>query len=403
MKNKVNSVAILLFTALFFSCGKESREQHENHSGAQVYYTCSMDPQVKEGKPGNCPICKMELTAVRYDANVKNEIALSEQQIKLGNILTRTVTETQNSLEQDYMGILTLDQEKIQTISSVAEGRIEKLYYKTPGEFIKVNTPVYQLYSEELALAKKDFLLAYQQLDLPGDFGKNAQMLLQAARQKLDYYGFSEKQIESLKTSRDVSATSTFYSNRSGYSIEVTATEGSYVMSGDPIIRLADLKNLWIEVQVNVSYAGGLEIGQSAQVIFAELPEKNYKGRISFINPEINPGTRMLMIRVELPNTDLALKPGMQARVKLTRSEIKGMFLPTDAVIREQHANFIWLEKSPGVFEVAKVMTGIESNGQIEVLSELDPAKKIVISGAYALTSEYRFRSGSDPMKGMDM
>jgi Cu(I)/Ag(I) efflux system membrane fusion protein len=296
------------------------------------------------------------------------------------------------------MGILTLDQDKIQTISSVAEGRIEKLYYKTPGEFVRANTPVYQLYSEELAMAKKDFLLAYQQVGLPGDFGKNAQQLLQAARQKLAYYGFSEKQIESLKTSRDVSATSTFYSNKNGYSTDVTATEGSYVMEGDPILSLADLKNLWIEVQVNVSNSAGLEIGQSAGVIFAELPEKNYKGRITFINPEINPGTRMLMIRVELPNADLTLKPGMQARVKLTRSEIKGIFLPGDAVIREQHANFIWLEKSPGVFEVARVETGSETKGQIEILSDLDPAKKIVVSGAYALNSEYRFRFGADPL-----
>ncbi len=399
MKNKIKSAGIALLIALVFSCGKESREQHENHSHDQVYYTCSMDPQVKEDKPGTCPICKMDLTAVRYDANAKNEIALSEQQIKLGNILIRTVEETQNSLEQDYMGILTLDQDKIQTISSVAEGRIEKLYYKTPGEFVKANTPVYQLYSEELSLAKKDFLLAYQQLGLPGDYGKNAQQLLQAARQKLAYYGFSEKQIESLKTSRDVSVTSTFYSNKNGYSTEVTATEGSYVMEGDPILSLADLKNLWIEVQVNVSNSAGLEIGQSAEVIFTELPEKNYKGRITFINPEINPGTRMLMIRVELPNTDLTLKPGMQARVKLTRSEIKGIFLPSDAVIREQHANFIWLEKSPGVFEVARVETGSETKGQIEILSDLDPAKKIVVSGAYALNSEYRFRFGADPMK----
>lgn len=402
MKNKTKVAFLCLLITFWFSC-TESRENHGNHNKEQIYYTCSMDPQVKENKPGTCPICKMDLTAVSYEASPKNEIALSEQQIKLGNIITQTISETQTILEQDYLGILTLNQEEIYTIASVADGRIEKLYTKTTGEYIKAHTPVYQLYSEDLALAKKDYLLAYRQLELPGDFGKNAQKLLQAARQKLVYYGFSENQIESLKTGRDVSPTTTFYSDRSGYTTGITASEGAYVMTGNPIISLADFKSLWLEVQVNVAYAQGLAIGQNARITFDEMPEKNYDGRISFINPEINPGTRMLMIRIDLPNKDLDLKPGMQAMVRLTRSEIKGLFLPTDAVIREQKANFIWLEKKPGIFEVATVITGIESNGQIEILSVLDPTKKIVLSGAYALTSEYRFRNGSDPMKGMGM
>ncbi|MDZ7613768.1 MAG: efflux RND transporter periplasmic adaptor subunit [Flavobacteriaceae bacterium] len=400
MKNKIKIYLLCLLTAFWFSC-TESRENHENHNNQQIYYTCSMDPQVKEDKPGTCPICKMDLTAVSYEASPKNELALSEQQIKLGNIITQTISETQNSQAQDYVGILTLNQEEIFTIASVADGRIEKLYTKTPGEYIRANTPVYQLYSEDLALAKKDYMLAYQQLELPGDFGKNAQKLLQAARQKLVYYRLSEKQIESLKTGRDVSPTVTFYSDRSGYITEISASEGAYVMTGNPIISLADFKNLWLEVQVNVSDAQGLAFGQNARITFDEMPEKNYDGRISFINPEINPGTRMLMIRMELSNKGLDLKPGMQARARLTRSEIKGLFLPTDAVIREQKANFIWLEKRPGVFEVARVKTGIESNGQIEILSGLDPTKKVVVSGAYSLNSEYRFRNGSDSMKGM--
>ena len=402
MKNKTKAALLGLLTAFWFSC-TESRENHSNHNKEQIYYTCSMDPQVKEDKPGTCPICKMDLTAVSYEASPKNELALSEQQIKLGNIITQTISETQNSLEQDYVGILTLNQEEIYTIASVADGRIEKLYTKTPGEYIKANSPVYQLYSEDLALAKKDYMLAYQQLELPGDYGKNAEKLLQAARQKLVYYRFSEKQIESLKTGKDVSPTVTFYSDRGGYTTGITTSEGAYVMTGNPIISLADFKNLWLEVQVNVGYAQGLAIGQSARITFDEMPEKNYDGRISFINPEINPGTRMLMIRIELPNKELDLKPGMQARVRLTRSEIKGLFLPADAVIREQKANFIWLEKKPGVFEVARVTIGLETNGQIEILTRLDPTKKIVVSGAYSLTSEYRFRNGSDPMKGMDM
>jgi len=97
------------------------------------------------------------------------------------------------------------------------------------------------------------------------------------------------------------------------------------------------------------------------------------------------------------------LKPGMQAAANITRSNIKGLFIPVDAVIREEKATYIWLEKTPGVFENQMVNTGIEINGLIEIKSSLDSLKNVVITGAYAINSEYKFRKGSDPMEGHNM
>ena len=135
----------------------------------------------------------------------------------------------------------------------------------------------------------------------------------------------------------------------------------------------------------------------------SDYPDKTIIAKISFINPEINPDTRLLLIRMEIPNQNLLLKPGMQAIAKLTQSNIKGIFIPTDAVIREENASYIWIEKRPGVFESLMVETGAETNGMIEIKSEMDPSKKVVITGAYAINSEYKFRKGSDPMEGMKM
>jgi Cu(I)/Ag(I) efflux system membrane fusion protein len=87
----------------------------------------------------------------------------------------------------------------------------------------------------------------------------------------------------------------------------------------------------------------------------------------------------------------------------LTQSNIKGVFIPSDAVIREENASYIWIEKRPGVFESLMVETGAEINGMIEIKSEMDPTKKVVITGAYAINSEYKFRKGNDPMAGMEM
>ena len=398
------SVLSILFMVMV-ACNTKEKEDHSKHnkSAATTFYTCSMDPQVKEDKPGKCPICHMELTPIKQDDTEASEISLSKQQIQLGNITTQTISETQSSLEQNYTGVLTINQEKIKTISSRAMGRIEKLYFKTVGDYVAKNQAVYQLYSEDIAIAKQDYFTAYKQLAMPGDFGKNARNMLNAAKQKLLFFGLTNAQIESIKTSKEVSPYTIFYSTASGTISEISTTEGSYAMEGSPIIKLADLNSLWLETQVNVNYAKNLKIGQKAQITFSDFPDKTINAQVSFINPEINPDTRLLLIRMEVPNQNLLLKPGMQAIARLTQSNIKGVFIPTDAVIREENASYIWIEKRPGVFESIMVETGVETNGMIEIKSEMDPSKKVVITGAYAINSEYKFRKGNDPMEGMKM
>lgn len=397
------SILFLLFMAVI-ACDTKNKEDHSKHAAKEsVYYTCAMDPQIKESKPGKCPICHMDLTPIKKDDAAANEIALSDQQIKLGNITMQTIAETGNSLEETYTGVLTINQENVKTISARTMGRIEKLYFKTTGDYVAKNQAVYQLYSEDIAIAKQDYFTAYKQLAMPGDFGKNAKTMLNAAKQKLLFFGLSNAQIENIKTSNEVSPYTTFYSTSSGYVTEMAATEGSYVMEGSAIIKLADLNSLWLEAQVNVNYAKSLKIGQNAKISFTDYPGKTIDAKVSFINPEINPDTRLLLIRMEVPNPNLLLKPGMQAIAKLTQPNVKGLFIPTDAVIREENASYIWVEKRHGVFENIMVETGLETNGMVEIKSEMDPAKKVVITGAYAINSEFKFRKGTNPMEGHDM
>jgi Cu(I)/Ag(I) efflux system membrane fusion protein len=402
-KIKKISFLFIVFTVLAACNGKNKEEHSVLQAEENIYYTCSMDPQVKEDKPGKCPICHMDLTPMKKDSSASNEISLSDQQIKLGNISVRTISESESSLVENYNGVLTIDQKGMKTISARVMGRIEKLYFKTEGDYIQKNQAVYQIYSEDIAIAKQDYFTAYKQLSMPGDFGKNAKSMLNAAKQKLLFFGLSSSQIESIKTSSQISPYTTFYSTHSGYVSEITVTEGSYVMEGAAIIKVANLNSLWLETQVNVNYVKSLKIGQSAKLSFADYPNKEINAKISFINPEINPDSRLLLIRMEVPNPNLFLKPGMQAVARLTQSNLKGMFVPIDAVIRDENATYIWVQKSHGIFENVMVETGAESNGMIEIKSALDPSKKVVITGAYAINSEYKFRKGSDPMAGMDM
>ncbi|PVX44291.1 Cu(I)/Ag(I) efflux system membrane fusion protein [Flavobacterium sp. 103] len=399
----MRKINLLLLILIFVACNSNNQQPKTQNSELTTFYTCSMDPQIKEDKPGKCPICHMTLTPTNINDADPSEISLSKQQIRLGNITTQTISKSESNLEQNYTGVLAINQENVNTLSARAMGRIEKLYFKTIGEYVKKNEPVYSLYSEDIAIAKQDYFTAYKQLNMPGDFGKNAQNMLKSAKQKLLFFGLTNAQIESIKFKAEVSPYTIFYSTSSGYVSEIVATEGSYMMEGSAVIKLADLNSLWLETQVNVNYAKNVHLGQNAKVVFPDFPVRNIKARVSFINPEINPDTRLILIRLEIPNQGLQFKPGMQAVVKLTQSNAKGLFIPIDAVIREENASYIWVEKRPGIFENVMVETGIETNGMIEIKSDLDPSKKIVITGAYAINSEYKFRKGSDPMEGMKM
>ena len=393
----------ILLIVLFIGCNSKNKEARGKKQEATTLYTCSMDPQIKEDQPGKCPICHMELTPIKLDDTQANEISLSKQQIQLGNITTQTISEASSNSDQSYTGVLTINQERIKTISARSMGRIEKLYFKTVGDYVNKGAAVYELYSEDIAIAKQDYVLAYKQLSMPGDFGKNAKNLLGAAKQKLQFFGLTNAQIESIKTGKDVSPRTTFYSTYSGTISEILTTEGSYAMEGSGIIKLADLNSLWLETQVNVNYAKNLKIGQNASISFTDYLDKTINAKVSFINPEINPDSRLLLIRMEIPNPNLLLKPGMQAIARLSQPRQKGLFIPIDAVIREEISAYIWVEKRPGVFENIMVETGIETDGMIEIKSAIDVAKKVVITGAYAINSEYIFRKGIDPMEGMKM
>lgn len=403
-----HKIKILLFAAiLFIACNSKSKENHDGHNlHKEVVYTCSMHPQVRQNKPGKCPICHMDLIPVQDKVEEKenpNEISLSDQQIKLGNITTQNMEEIQQNIDQSFNGVVVVNQEKVNTLSTTVMGRIEKLFVKSTGDFVKKGQPIYTLYSEDLAIAKEDYNAAYKQIDMPGNFGKNAKNILNAAKLKLEFYGLTKNQINDLKSAQDTSPYTTFYSKYEGYVTEIVTKEGSYAMEGAPVIKLADLTTLWVEAQISSNYSNSIKIGQKGIISFSDFPNKKVATTVVFINPEIDPNTRFLVTRFKIENLGLDIKPGMQAVVKLLKQDVKGVFIPIDAVIREENASYIWVEKRKGVFKNVMVETGIETNGMIEIKSELNPSEKIVVTGSYAINSEYKFRVGSDPMEGMKM
>lgn len=398
MRLILTTISLLL---LLVAC----HNQMETHEASDIYYTCSMDPQVVEHKPGKCPICKMDLTPVKkITGKNSDEIELSEQQIQLGNIQIDTI---RNGTLDDQLlltATLNFDQMKTSSVSSRVSGRIEKLYFKNIGDFIKRGDPLYDLYSEELNNAKQEYLLVLEQhKEFASGTVMDFEQLLQSAKNKLLLWGLSEGQIQQLAKLKKATPTTTFYSTTSGYLTSLEIQEGNYAMEGSTMVKLADLSTLWAEAQMYTAQFSALNRNSIATVLLPNMGGKEIQGKIEFVNPEINPDTRINLIRVSIPNSDNQLKPGMLAYVSLKSPARNTLALPIDAVLRDGKGATVWIQTANRIFKSVMVQTGLESDDRIEITSGLKSGDIVVISGAYLLQSEYIFKKGANPMAEHDM
>lgn len=392
-------LAVLLVVSVFLWSCKNKKEVPVD---PDVYYTCSMDPQVISHKPGVCPICKMDLTPVRKNnGENKDELQLSEQQIQLGNIQADTIRNGTIGDQLVLTATLNFDQMKTTSVSARVMGRVEKLYYKALGDYVKKGAPLYDLYSEELNNARQEYLLA---LDRKKTFSGEAvidfDQLIQSARNKLLLWGMTEPQISELAKTGKATPVTTFYSTAAGYLTQLDIREGDYVMEGGTIVKLADLSTLWAEAQVYTSQLAQVNAGSAATVQLPDFDGKEIQGKIEFMNPEINPDTRINLVRVTIPNAGGQLKPGMPAYVLLKSPARNSLTLPIDAVIRDGKGATVWIKVSKNTFKSVMVETGLERDDRIEIRSGLKPGDVVVLTGAYLLHSEYVFKKGSDPMAG---
>ncbi|AIL45287.1 putative Co/Zn/Cd efflux system membrane fusion protein [Elizabethkingia anophelis NUHP1] len=364
-----------------------------------------MHPQVVADKPGLCPICHMELIYVKKNKNADlNTLELNEEQIRLGNIQTDTVKERALSDKVTLTGTLNFNQQDIVSVSSRVMGRIERLYYKNIGDYVVKGAPLAEIYSEELNNAQQEYLLA---LEKKKNFDNletiDFSQLINSAKNKLLLWGMTEKQIEFLQRSKKTLPTTTFYSTASGYITDLRITEGGYIEEGGTLVTLAGLSTLWAEAQAYSSQLSAINKTGTASVRIPDLNNKIIHGKIDFSNPELNPSTRINLIRVSIPNLNNELKPGMPVYVFLESHKSNSITMPIDAVIRNGGSTTVWVQTGERTFKSRMVTTGIETGSRIEIVSGLKKGDIVVVSGAYLLNSEYIFKNGADPMTGHDM
>ncbi len=385
---------ICVFTLVVLASCEEKKEK----SAGDVYYTCSMDPQVIESKPGNCPICKMPLTIVKKSQGKKNGVLkLSDQQIQLAGIILDTLKERPMNEEMMLYGSVAINQNTYKEISSRVTGRIEKLYFKKSNDNIEKGQPLYDIYSEEINSVVRELLITLEKkLSLKN--GVEWDKIIAGSRNKLLLYGLTKQQIDQIEKDNKPLYSVTILSKYRGVIYSVEAEEGSYLNEGTAVFLVADYSTVWIQAEVDAEYMNKVREGMQAVISIPALLQKNYFGKISFLNPELNPSTKIGIARIELTNTDLQIKPGMQAYIRLTIQNRVVLSIPESAIIRNGGFASVWLSEGKNGFRNVRAETGMQANGFVEIKSGLTSRCIVVTEGAYLLNSEYIFKKGTVPM-----
>lgn len=396
MKQKIIFLSI---TILFALAGCKSK--NENHAGhdSGSYYTCPMHPTVKSNSPGSCPVCNMSLIKVEKQNNEHtkqegNFITIEKQQQQLAGIKTDTVKFQTIISASTILGTVAIDEEQVTTISSRVKGRIDKLYIKTSGEYIRKGNPVYAIYSEQLFADEKEFLALTEKKKNTTTENKLLHDMLSASKNKLLLWGLSEKQIEELEKSKSASPQIIFYAQTEGYVTEILVKEGVYVEAGTLLIKLTELNQVWIDAQVYSNEIEKISGSNSFQVFSETYPDEVYTGRLVFSNPSVEDGRKVQLLRLRIDNAKNKLIPGMMVYVSPKQNSKPVLAVPKSAVLLEKMKT-VWVLAHENTFEQRMVKTGAENNYLVEILSGLKEGETVVTEGAYLISSEFILKSGA--------
>jgi len=395
-------IALLIVAALAATVGYHFGSTSTPSTGAsssqtEQLWTCGMHPQVIQNKPGLCPICEMKLTPIRRQADSTGSdntpsstitidpVTVQNMGLRLGIVTNGPVRRVVRSV-----GSVDFAETSLLDVTTKVKGWIEKLYVDSTGQQVHRGDPLFEFYSPDLYSAQTEYLLA----------PSSDESLKSAARNKLKYFDISDEQIAELERTRQVKKTLRVLAPRDGIVVEKLAIEGQMVDAGMKLYRLADLSLVWVQSQVYEQDLAFVSLGQEATVSLSYMPDRKFRGRVTYIYPTIDDRTRTARVRMEFHNPGYFLKPGMFTTVELDAELTPSAVLaPDSAVLRSGEKNTVFVALDGGHFEPRVVVLGPRSVGDsYQVLSGLKAGERVVVSGQFMLDSESQLREAIQKM-----
>lgn len=383
------AAGIFLGRLIFGSHSKQDNAAEHTHTESETQvWTCSMHPQIRQDKPGKCPLCAMDLipvgTSHATPLQDPDAIQMSEEAVALANIQTTIVSRSNPVKEVRLYGIIKPNERLLHSLASHVSGRIETLSVNFTGETIREGQVIAKIYSPDLLNAQQELLEAKK-------LEATQPALLNAAREKLRFWKLSDKQITEIEQTGKALPTINILANASGIVIDKKVEQGDYINQGGILFDLADLSSVWAMFDAYESDLPYLKTGNHVEYTLQTLPGKTFSGKISFIDPILDKTTRTAKVRVETANPKLELKPEMYANavVKTTlKHQGNEIIIPKTALLWTGKRSIVYV-KHPDtdlpVFKLREIDLGVSLGEEYVVLSGLSDGEEIVTNGAFAI------------------
>jgi len=402
---------ILVITGSYFVYTKYNLKSSPQQTSAEIY-TCPMHPQIIQDRPGQCPICGMDLVKkneikdentdnTEHDlsaANI-NAVKLSPSQQVLANVQTEAVKTMVFQGEKTFNGYVKINEKNFAHISTAVSGKIVKMYVNFEGQYVKKGQPVLEIYSPEMVATEKEYLLALNNLKqvlMSGNLKaiEHAESLVEASKRRLTYWEMTSAQLEELENSQAVRNTMIQYSKFSGTITKKYVHVGHWAIAGEDIYDVADLSNIWVIANIYESDIQYIKNGQSADIYSSAYPDDMIRAKINFINPIFNPESRTMEVRLDVSNPGMKLKPDMYVKIKINTYQNQTLAVPKNAVIRTGERNIVYVDKGKGYYEPREVSISYEQDGYYAVTSGLKEGEMVVSSGGFLIDSETQIQKG---------
>ena len=363
--------------------------EHVHEEGTEQIWTCAMHPQIRQNKPGKCPICGMDLIPLKTsdsadEAIDPKAIQLSKEAAALANIQT-TVISRQNPIKDIQLyGTIQADERLSQSQTSHVSGRIEKLFINFTGESVKQGQTIATIYSPELLSAQQELLEAAKMQSVQP-------ALIQAAREKLRLWKLTDEQIARVEQSGNVSALVEIKANTGGIVVSKKVSQGDYINQGSVLFDIANLSQVWAMFDAYEVDLPFLKVGDKIDFTLQAVPGKTFTGRISFIDPILDRTIRTAKIRVETANSGMQLKPEMYANaiIKAPLKQFNNeVVIPKSSVLWTGKRSIVYVKQpntqSPA-FMLHEIELGPSLGDSYVVLSGVNEGDEIVTNGAFTI------------------
>lgn len=389
-----------LFLPLLFACDPRTllnppaAEQPAAQAGPNdvAYYTCPMHPSIRQPGPGSCPLCGMTLTPVLNSELQSGAVTVDAERRKRFGIATEPVGRRTMGATLELPAVVAWDESRLADVTLKVSGWIASEAVGASGVRVRAGQVLFTLYSPELVAAQDDLLRATASVQR-GEV--EAADRARAARLRLTRWGMTDAQLDAVLGSGTVLENVPVVAPISGFVLEKTALVGAMVSPGQTIYRIGDASRVWLEASVPAAQLFQVTPGMAVDVRVPGVAEPR-AAKVALTYPTLDPATRTARVRVELENTDGALRPDQWATLEVTLDVQDRLVVPESAVIYTGPRRMVFVDTGADKLEPRDITTGVKADGFVEVLTGLKEGDLVVTAGNYLVAADSRLKRGGE-------